>query len=76
MLFDIADTGVGMDADAREKLFHLFFSTKGNKGTGLGLFISKKIIEQHGGSIEVTSEKGRRARFTIDLPRTPESSGD
>lgn len=74
LVFEIADTGVGMDAEAKEKLFNLFFSTKGNRGTGLGLFISKKIIEQHGGQIAVASEKGRGSRFTVQIPRRDSAS--
>ncbi|MGD8251951.1 MAG: response regulator [Desulfobacterales bacterium] len=69
VVFSIADTGVGMDADTREKLFNLFFSTKGHGGTGLGLFISKKIIEQHDGSVAVDSKKGQGTTFTIRIPR-------
>lgn len=66
--FDILDNGVGMDAATQEKLFTPFFSSKGDKGTGLGLFIANKIVEQHGGEITVSSAPGRGSLFRISLP--------
>jgi PAS domain S-box-containing protein len=66
---EIADNGIGMDSDTRQNLFTLFFSSKGDQGTGLGLFIAKKIIEQHGGRIAVDSESGAGSRFKIVLPK-------
>ena len=69
IILAIADNGIGMDHDTRENLFTLFFSSKGNKGTGLGLFIAKKIIEQHGGRISVDSKPGIESRFRIVLPK-------
>jgi PAS domain S-box-containing protein len=68
MLFDLEDNGVGMDRETKEKAFSLFFSSKGIKGTGLGLFISNKIVDKHGGRIEVDSEPGRGTRFRVYLP--------
>jgi signal transduction histidine kinase len=68
MIFEITDDGIGMDQETREKLFSLFFSSKGIKGTGLGLFISKKIVDKHGGEIEAESELGQGTRFLIRLP--------
>ncbi len=68
--FEVCDNGTGMDMETREKLFTLFFSTKGTKGTGLGLFISNKIIQQHGGSIKVSSLPGQGSKFTISIPKT------
>lgn len=68
VVFEIADDGIGMDQETREKIFSLFFSSKGIKGTGLGLFISNKIVDKHGGSIDVESELGRGTRFLIRLP--------
>jgi len=65
-----ADTGSGMSADVREKVFEPFFSTKGAQGTGLGLSVSYSIIERHGGLISVDSEPGRGTTFTIELPAT------
>jgi signal transduction histidine kinase len=70
ILFQVEDSGVGMDAETQAKLFTVFFSSKGRKGTGLGLFIANKIVEQHGGSIAVSSAPGRGSRFTISLPRS------
>lgn len=67
--FAVADTGIGMDDETQGKLFTLFFSSKGVKGTGLGLYITKKIIEQHGGHIEVHSKPGKGSRFTFNLPK-------
>ena len=73
ILFEICDNGMGMDRETREKMFTLFFSSKGSKGTGLGLFISHQIIQQHGGSIEVDSKPGEGTRFRIFMPeRLPE----
>jgi signal transduction histidine kinase len=69
IIFDVHDTGIGMDSDTREKVFDLFFSSKGSKGTGLGLFISNKIIGQHGGSIEADSTPGHGSHFCIRLPK-------
>ncbi len=66
--FDILDNGVGMDAGTQDKLFTPFFSSKGDKGTGLGLFIANKIVEQHGGEISVSSAPGRGSLFRVSLP--------
>ena len=66
------DHGVGIAAEHLEKVFDPFFTTKDSgKGTGLGLPISKRIVERHGGTIEVDSEHGRGTRLTIRLPVTP-----
>ena len=73
VVFEIKDNGIGMDQETRESLFTLFFSSKGNKGTGLGLYIADKIIDQHGGNIRVESTPGRGSNFIISIPaRTPE----
>lgn len=69
ILFVISDNGIGMDVETREKIFTLFFSSKGKKGTGLGLFISDRIIKQHGGTIEVRSTPGKGSKFTIKIPK-------
>jgi signal transduction histidine kinase len=59
-----------MDRETRESLFTLFFSSKGNKGTGLGLFIADKIIDQYGGKITVESRPGQGSNFKITIPGT------
>ena len=66
----VADTGVGMDARTRSRIFTPFFSTRAGAGggTGLGLSVSLQIVEGHGGSIEVESEPGKGAVFTVWLP--------
>jgi PAS domain S-box-containing protein len=69
IIFEINDNGIGMDRETRESLFTLFFSSKGDKGTGLGLFIAGKIIDQHGGKITVDSAPGKGSRFKITLPK-------
>jgi signal transduction histidine kinase len=74
IVFEIGDNGVGMDRETRESLFTLFFSSKGNKGTGLGLFIANKIIDQHGGKITVASKPNRGSSFRITLPLKPPGS--
>ena len=69
---DITDNGPGMDAETRENLFNLFYSSKQEKGTGLGLHIAKTTVQQHGGHIQVTSTPGQGSRFLIRLPRRPD----
>jgi len=74
VIFAVFDNGVGMDPDTVSKLFTPFFSSKGRRGTGLGLFISHKIVRQHGGEILVKSTPGQGTLFTIKIPKTlPES---
>lgn len=75
LVFVLSDTGIGMDAETQAKLFTVFFSSKGRKGTGLGLFIANKIIEQHGGTIAVSSSPNRGSRFTIRLPQSSANCG-
>jgi signal transduction histidine kinase/FixJ family two-component response regulator len=71
IVFEIKDNGIGMNRETRENLFTLFFSSKGNKGTGLGLFIADKIITQHGGKINVTSQPNRGSSFKVTIPVKP-----
>jgi PAS domain S-box-containing protein len=66
--FVIEDNGIGMDRETLDKIFTLFFSSKGVSGTGLGLFISNKIVDKHGGAIDVTSEPGKGTSFRVRLP--------
>jgi PAS domain S-box-containing protein len=68
LVVTVSDNGMGMDRETREKIFTLFFSSKGKKGTGIGLFISNQTIERHGGSISVDSVPDRGSTFTITLP--------
>ncbi|MFZ5568923.1 MAG: PAS domain S-box protein [Thermodesulfobacteriota bacterium] len=65
----VADDGCGMDEETRNRLFSTFFTTKGLDGTGLGLLLTKKIVQEHGGDIEVQSTPGKGSRFHIRLPR-------
>jgi signal transduction histidine kinase len=73
--FIITDNGMGMDQETREKMFTLFFTSKGSQGTGLGLFIANRVIRQHGGTIKVESEPKKGSKFHICLPKSkPEQS--
>ena len=69
------DNGPGIPPDALPKIFEPFFTTKGS-GTGLGLPITKKIIEGHGGTVKVESTPGAGATFTVTLPVARTRSGD
>lgn len=64
----VRDNGRGIPEDARERLFEPFFTTKGERGLGLGLDISKKIIEGHGGTLSFSTELGAGTTFWIKLP--------
>jgi len=65
----VTDTGEGVDPDVVDKIFQPFYTTK-SKGSGLGLSITKRLIEQHGGSIRAVNNLDRGVSFLIDLPVT------
>ena len=67
-ILQIKDNGTGMNKDTQNNMFTLFFSSKGHRGTGFGLFIAKQTIEQHFGEIDVSSKIGSGSIFTIKLP--------
>jgi len=69
VIFDISDNGPGIAADQVDNIFKLFYSSKGTRGTGIGLFVTRKVIHKHGGSISVDTELGKGARFTVIMPR-------
>ena len=71
VLFEVADSGRGMDAETMARMYDPFFTTKGwdfKKGTGLGLSVAKGIVEQHGGWITCQSEPGKGCTFTVYFP--------
>jgi signal transduction histidine kinase len=67
VVIDVTDNGPGIQPEVGRRLFEQFFTTK-PQGTGLGLYISRQIVEEHGGEIRWTSEPGSGATFTIHLP--------
>ncbi|MEE4263570.1 MAG: response regulator [Desulfobacteraceae bacterium] len=73
--FEVTDNGAGMDEDVMQKLFTSFFSTKGHRGTGLGLMVTRKLIEEHMGEIKVDSQPGKGTTFSFYLPFIEPSAG-
>jgi len=72
----VADNGVGIAPEELGKIFQVFASTKGTRGTGLGLPVSQKIIREHGGQITLTSRVGEGSCFVVELPlRRAEGKG-
>jgi PAS domain S-box-containing protein len=69
LLFEVSDDGCGIDWETKGKIFTTFFTTKGGKGTGLGLLTTRKIVQEHGGRIDVESSPGKGTTFRIRLPR-------
>ena len=65
---DVRDTGTGISEEAVARIFEPFFSTKMEKGTGLGLWVSHGIVQAHGGTLKVRSRSGHGTTFTITLP--------
>jgi PAS domain S-box-containing protein len=68
LVFEVSDNGCGMDEDVKKQIFTGFYSTKGSKGTGLGLIVTQKILQEHKGSISVRSEPGKGSTFTSKIP--------
>jgi signal transduction histidine kinase len=74
----VADSGMGMTPEDQQRLFTRFFRTKAAakiQGSGLGLSITKAILDAHNGSISVESEVGRGTRFTVTVPASGERVG-
>jgi two-component system NtrC family sensor kinase len=66
----VSDNGPGIPAEQLPRLFNIFESTKGARGTGLGLAVSQKILREHGGEITVESQVSQGSRFTLAFPRS------
>jgi signal transduction histidine kinase len=75
-VLEVIDNGAGVAPSMMSHMFELFHSTKGNRGTGLGLAVAKKIVDEHDGSILVTSAPGEGTTFTIRLPVYQAKLGD
>jgi two-component system sensor histidine kinase AtoS len=73
----VEDDGIGIDPEDRQRIFVPFYSRR-DSGTGLGLAVTHRVVEAHGGTIEVESQPGAGARFTVRLPplsRRPSDPG-
>jgi signal transduction histidine kinase len=75
-IIEVQDNGVGIAEKEKERIFQPFWSTKGQRGTGLGLAVTRKIVEEHNGTIEVISKVGQGTTFRILLPMNPILSAD
>ena len=77
---EVEDTGIGMDSETAQELFEAFKQASEGvgreyEGTGLGLTVTKEVLDQMGGSIEVETEKGEGSRFTVRLPVAGQAEG-
>jgi PAS domain S-box-containing protein len=69
IIFEVTDNGCGMEEEVKARVFTTFFTTKGGKGTGLGLLTTRKIVQEHGGRVEMESVVDQGSVFRIRLPR-------
>ncbi|RJR42424.1 MAG: sensor histidine kinase, partial [Desulfobacteraceae bacterium] len=72
--YQVIDNGSGMDEKTKKNIFRRFFTTKGEKGTGVGLMAAKKTVEAHGGALQVESEEGNGTTIRIRLPQQQDHS--
>ncbi len=70
-IIEVEDNGAGIAPDDLEAIFTVFVSRKGGRGTGLGLPVTRKIFEEHGGQVRVDSTLGKGSKFTLELPANP-----
>ncbi len=78
LYFEVRDDGCGMDYEVKKKVFTTFFSTKGSgKGTGLGLLVTRRITQEHGGRVNLSSAEGEGSTFRLEFKRSrlPELTG-
>jgi signal transduction histidine kinase len=75
-IITVADNGVGIPEADLDSIFQVFASTKGSRGTGLGLPVSQKIVREHGGRIVVSSQIGQGSRFVVELPARRADPGE
>jgi signal transduction histidine kinase len=73
LVLQVSDNGCGMSEEVRRHMLTAFFTTKGSKGTGLGLLITQKIVQEQRGDLSVDSEPGKGSVFTIRIPVKPQS---
>jgi signal transduction histidine kinase len=73
IVIKVTDNGTGIEASDLKRIWEPFHSTKGQKGSGLGLAVARKVVEEQRGKIEVQSEVGKGTTFTIRLPAIPPS---
>ena len=73
LVFEVEDNGVGMEYEVKQKVFTTFFTTKGGIGTGLGLLTTRRIVQEHGGTIDFESIKAKGSIFRMEflLKRPP-----
>lgn len=70
LVYEVGDDGTGMDYEVKKNVFTCFFSTKGSdRGTGLGLLTTRKIVQQHGGTVSFESTEGVGSLFRLEFPR-------
>jgi len=74
LIYKVCDNGPGIDTETQKHIFKGFFSTKGTRGTGIGLMMTKRIVERHGGRIVLASGRGTGTCFTLHLPKNPPDS--
>jgi signal transduction histidine kinase len=67
-VIEVADNGIGIDKDLKTHVFEDFFTSKGDKGTGLGLMVTQKILKEHGGNITFRSRPGQGTTFVASFP--------
>jgi len=76
VLVQIIDNGRGIDPGEMDRIFTPFYSSKGHKGTGLGLTVARKVCEEHRGRIQVQSKPGEGTTFTLILPAMPDAAAE
>ncbi|MBI4832668.1 MAG: PAS domain-containing protein [Candidatus Lindowbacteria bacterium] len=69
LVFEVEDSGCGMDYETKQRVFTTFFTTKGTGGTGMGLLITRRITQEHGGRISMESTPGKGSLFRLIFPR-------